>query len=263
MWLPAKANARKQKEMLDMNRKALIIGSPDGDGEKHLPGVEKDLVEYKSFLKSPLGGAWRENEIVILNDPGKAEVSSALTALKKADYSLVVFSGHGYVDGETKSTIVELKNGSLNSNTLRIGAPKHVLILDSCRVVIELAKLLAFDEALVKKMAPSLDPEQCRLYYDKRIEECASALVVLFACSEGETAADTSRGGRYSYSLISTAKNWLTSSSTNTASEYAILSIVGAHNKAYESVQQLSGNRQTPDIEKPRCDKYFPFAVIA
>ena len=242
-----------------MKRKALIIGNA-GYGENFLQGVAKDLENYKSFLKSPFGGAWREDEIVTLNDHGLVEVNRKLSDLKKADYSLAIFSGHGYVDRETKSTIVELKNGVLNSNKLRFGAPKHVLILDTCREIVR-EKRLTLDEAMMEGMAPSLDLQKCRYYYDKRIEECTSALVVLFACSEGETAMDTPRGGRYSYTLISAARDWLKSRPTDT--KYVILSVVSAHNKVCKSVQQLTGHRQTPEIEKPRCEKYFPFAVIA
>jgi hypothetical protein len=244
-----------------MDRKALIIGNP-GYGEAYLRGVEKDLVNYESFLKSPLGGAWREQEIVTLSDQGKINIASQVNAVKTADYSLIVFSGHGYVDGKSKSTILIVKNGDeLNSKELRFGAPKHTLILDCCRVVEVPERILM--EAFVKKMAPSLNPQECRYYYNKRIEECAVALVVLFACSEDETAGDTPQGGRYSVNLINAAKNWLNNSSINPATHSDILSVVGAHTRARKDVQGSSGNRQNPEIEQPRCEKYFPFAVIA
>jgi hypothetical protein len=76
------------------------------------------------------------------------------------------------------------------------------LILDCCRRI-ERPSLFAAD-ALEKalKEEVTLNPRDCRRYYEEGISKCPTGLVTLFACSIGETAGDSSaQGGYYSYSL--------------------------------------------------------------
>ena len=50
-----------------MIRKALLIGAPGKD----LPGVTKDIANFKDFLLSGAGGAWESKEIDTLMDPSR------------------------------------------------------------------------------------------------------------------------------------------------------------------------------------------------
>lgn len=68
-----------------ISRKALIIGSPD----KKIPGVNIDTANMNSFLKSAIGGAWKESEIINLTNPSKNIVISNINQLEKYDYSFV------------------------------------------------------------------------------------------------------------------------------------------------------------------------------
>jgi len=175
-----------------VNRKALIIGSPGVYGsESYLKGVAVDLKNYTDFFRSPLGGSWRQNEITVLQSPSKDSVINEIRALKSAEYSIVIFSGHGYHDGASNSTIVELSSSvSLDSKELKIGAPKHTLILDCCRQVYT-PKLMFEDLAkAMDKRAVQLSSDECRRYYDKHIADCANGIVTLYSCSVGESALD-------------------------------------------------------------------------
>jgi hypothetical protein len=110
-----------------MNRRALIIANPGERGrEGYCDGVNKDVDNYQAFLTSPVGGLWREHEIVVLRQPSRAMTMIEVGRQKGVDYSLTVFSGHGYHVADNNSTIVELSPGvDLDSIELRLGAPKR------------------------------------------------------------------------------------------------------------------------------------------
>lgn len=248
-----------------MKFRAIIVGNPGERGEQsYCAGVDIDLGAYPAFLGSALGGAWREDEVKVLRRPSVQEVRTAIAELKRADYSLAVFCGHGHVDARSGSTILTLKRDhEVDSNELRVGAPKHTLILDCCRVV---APRIALDEAMRKAMVAkvALDPDTCRTYYEAALRECADGLIVLFACAESETANDDATlGGIYSSSLISSAQQWSNSRGFQTATHAYPFTVVRAHADAAARVDVLSGGRQHPNIQKPRSAPYFPFGIVA
>src|ERR1035437_1234715 len=246
-----------------MKRKTLIITNPGEKGEKgYCEGVNKDIELYRSFLQSPQGGLWQESEIRTLERPNVSAVEAEVSRLHLADYSFVVYSGHAYHSG--RSTILELKRGvELDSAKLRVGSSKHTLILDCCRVV---EKPTLLEKAMMKALQarPILHPDACRLYYDKHLEKCPTGLVVLYGCSINETAGDdASMGGYYSASLIESAEEWVASNSVlDTKKKFGIRSVVEAHAGAASKLATLSGNRQTPDIQKPRTEPYYPFSIV-
>ncbi|WP_185731203.1 MULTISPECIES: caspase family protein [unclassified Burkholderia] len=248
-----------------MNRKALIIASPGKKGtDGYLPGVERDMKRYKEFLKSPLGGAWRDDEIAVLENPSKAIVDVNIILQSMADYSFTVFCGHGRHIGNPGSTYVQINDVTeIDSNLLRKGAEKHTLILDCCRVVYP---TIVMDSVMAKRAAegPTLNPQECRRFFDQRISECASGIVVMHACSLNETAGETSNeGGYFSSAIVKCSRSWHQNSDTDTEKQYSILSASRAFDLADTDVKARSGGRQNPTIEKPRVEKQFPFAVIA
>ena len=53
-----------------MTRRALIISNPGELGaENYCEGVNKDVINYKKYLMSSVGGGWYEDEIVCLEKP--------------------------------------------------------------------------------------------------------------------------------------------------------------------------------------------------
>lgn len=249
-----------------MGRKALIIGNPGKLGEpNYCDGVEKDLENYRSFLRSPVGGLWYDNEITVLLQPDAARTRAEIVAQVAADYSMTIFCGHGHYSTQSRSTIVELKPGvDLDSNELRRGADRHTLILDCCRAVALAKRLVESLMAKAMKAEPVIHPSDCRKYFDQRLMLCPTGLVVLHACSVGETAGDSgTQGGYYSYSLLDGAVQWVRDTYVDTSRNTEFFSIVEAHEAAKRGVDTLSGGRQTPQIEKPRTSEYFPFAIIS
>jgi Caspase domain len=249
-----------------MTRKALLIGGPGTKGSSdYLPGVQLDLDHYSAFLQSSLGGAWRRDEITTLMSPSEFAVRSGVAELKSADYSFVLFSGHGYYSSSSSSTIVALRdNVELDSSVLRVGASKHTLLLDCCRVEWPSATTAADSLAKAIRESISLDATECRKYYDERIRECPSGIVVLHSCAINETSGDRSDlGGVYSANVIKGAEQWSRNDRFDTSENYYIRDVPAAHEAALPAVKQLSGGRQNSQIEKPRSGKYFPFAIVA
>ena len=249
-----------------MNRKAVIISNPGESGaENYCRGVLRDVANYRSFLLSPLGGLWRDFEILEMSRPSAAEVRERANGLSGSDYAFVVFAGHGWYSTSLNSTVIELRDGQeIDSAVLRSGASKQTLILDCCRKKSPAIPAVLTDSMRFAKRGPAVNPEECRKYYDKCIADCASGLVVMHACSIGEVAGDDEqKGGYYSHSLLGESGAWVESLTIDTSRQYKSRSVAEAHNAAVPRVQQISGNRQTPSIEKPRTAPYYPFCIVA
>lgn len=144
------------------SRKALIIGYPGEKGaNNYCKGVNHDMENYKSFLTSPLGGAWSEDEIQILYKPIKEAVRQAVQSLKYVSYAKIIFSGHGAYSPIHGSTFLELnKNEAIDAAELRGACRKQTIILDCCRAV---AKVITEEEVMVKgaEVARALNPQKC------------------------------------------------------------------------------------------------------
>ena len=249
----------------ELNRKAPLIGNPGEKGRGNfLAGVARDLKNYENYLQSPLGGSWYRQEISVLDNPSRADVRRALIPLRTANYSFVLFSGHGYFSDDNRDTIVCLSGDEeLEAVELRRGSGRQTVVLDCCRVVEKVA--LAEDSvAKVDRSPRSLDANDCRRYFDQEISKCPVGLVVMHACDVNETAADDSRrGGYYASNLINVAEDWAKSDTTDLSKKYNVLRVPDVHDRAAERVSWLSSGRQNPQIEKPKATSYFPFSIVA
>jgi hypothetical protein len=180
-----------------MEKRILIIGNTEG-----LPGVKVDVENYKTFFKSSYGGDWSDNEIIEKINKPKSELITSLSDLKSKslNYLIVIFSGHG---GQKRETVLELnsKGESINESDLKNIALRQLNIFDCCR---------AYPESLTKGFlnemkARSFSITNTRDRYEKRIMEASHQQINLYACTVGEFAHDTSKGGAYSKNLLSCA----------------------------------------------------------
>ena len=86
----------------------------------------------------------------------------------------------------------------------------------------------------------------------------------MYACAMNQRAGDdTQNGGAYTHNLIEGAEKWVETCDIDTRKDYKILTVPAAHDLALPGVQMLRGDRQTPQIEKPRSGPYYPFCVVA
>jgi len=240
-----------------MIRRALIIGSPDKD----IPGVLDDMKNYRAFLKSFAGGAWFDQEIITLESPTKLQLFTQLELLKSADYSFLVFAGHGGYSAYQRVTMLKLNPSTdISENDLKVGASKRTVIIDACRVHIDKQPLReAMKAVLAMDSYRSADPS--RALFDRSIEACPPGLAVLYGCSVGEGAGETAGiGGRYSCALLEVAGDWENGYFTQRGTA---LSVSDAHEKAGTLVSERSGGSQNPKGEFPRSLPRFPLAVKA
>lgn len=240
-----------------MERRALIIGHP-GKDEPDRTGVRINVREYCAFLMHEHGGFWYSEEIERLIRPDTADVLNAVQRLKGADYSLVVFAGHG--DQVNRDTFIGLEDGTLDSDSLRTGK-KQTIILDCCRV--ERTPEISEDVLLksLAKAAVNRNGVLCRVMYDVEIERCTKLAIKAYACSPGEEAAgSSSTGGYYSNHLMTAGSDWAKAQGPNALQ---VMSIMAAHEKARSVVRQRTAYAQNPQIDSGRSgEPYFPFAVV-
>lgn len=145
-----------------------------------------------------------------------------------------------------------------------MGADRCVLILDCCRRL-HIPEVVGDSALILEKAAKATITEtECRKYYDKTINGCPESLVVLYSCGLNDYSTDISgHSGLYSSSLLRGAETWSRSENIDTKTHFITMSIVQAHENAARRVSARSGDRQKPEIEKPRSEPYFPFCVIA
>lgn len=250
-----------------MKRHALIISNPGETGaSNYCYGVKVDVKNYTDFLVSPLGGGWTRKEITIMDRPTRSDLYEHIKSISDCDYTFIAFCGHGYYSASREDTILELKRGQeYNSLDLRMGSNKRTIILDCCR---KIERDIITDSIVAKSFSEDrgriLNLSECRHYFDEKVLSCPKGVVVCHSCAMDETAGDSqSRGGYYSYSILNSAIHWERGKNIDTAKKWSSYSIVKAHSAALVGVKKMSGGTQNPEIDKPRSEPYFPFAIIA
>ncbi len=260
------------------SRVALLISNAGEPGDEHYcKGVAIDVANYRRFLSSAHGGAWKDSEVIGMDKPTKVALREAITAVSTYDYSFVAFAGHGYYSKIDKATVLKLQKGvEVSSLELYKGATKRTLVLDCCREIKNKSPLLleksanlsaARAEALYRRVP---NPARCRAHFDANVSSASNGIVVLHSCTPGETAGDDERtGGYYTFQLIGAADTWAKTISENGALLIpAAMSVVRAHDSAASATteganQRIPSHTQNPTIEKPRtANNYFPFAVF-
>ncbi|BAL83429.1 hypothetical protein SELR_17210 [Selenomonas ruminantium subsp. lactilytica TAM6421] len=240
-----------------MKRKILILLNPGdcNDKEHYCAGVYKDRDNYINFFKSNKGGAWEDDEIIVRDRVNYCTVKSDLQLLDKMDYSMVIFSGHGYTDVNRK-TVLELSPQDECYAEVLIH-PKRTVILDCCRKIYypeTLERKATLDSLLLTENMSLVTHYEARMIYEREIARSDKSPIILYSCDLDECSNDiSSRGGLYSRSLIEVGCQW---------NGPGTLSVVNAHYKAIDAFNQ-ERYEQHPQISKPRLlhSSYYPFAL--
>jgi len=218
-----------------MEKRVLLIGNDEG-----LPGVKVDIENYKRFFKSPIGGAWLDSEFITKLNVSRLDLLKEIQRLKiqSLDYLIVIFSGHG---GQMRETVFELNpNGDkLNESEIRNICNRQLNIFDCCRAYPQ----RLFEGSVYKAVTETLTDFTIRRKFENRILESIHQEVLLYACSIGEVANDTSQGGVYSKYLIQ-------SSIPLTKTKYRL---VGSAHQAASLLVTNDFPKQHPDSVLPRC----------
>ena len=199
-----------------MIRRAIIIGNNTGyQAPTYLSGVSRDLVNYKNYLKSNVGGAWLDNEITVIQNGNKRAILAAISTCV-ASYSFVVFSGHGFMFSRDKLTYICVADGLLSENELNTGLSKQTLILDCCREVEDISEARGMGDVqylekggTVGMYKASRTIDSARQKFDSAISASSAGQCRAYACDVNETSGDNAAsGGVFSSALMRVGKNF-------------------------------------------------------
>ncbi|HAX19390.1 MAG TPA: hypothetical protein DCY64_03805 [Hydrogenophaga sp.] len=235
-----------------MKRQAVIICASGNE----LPGAKADAANMQTFLLSARGGSWAPHEVTVLSDPSSSLVDAHIALASLADYSFVAFGGHGRYNVFQKTTELEIaKNVYIDVNKLRVGAKRHTLIIDTCRV---LHKTTLNERLLAKATMDSIQfsENNSRQIFDSQLQDCPPGIIEIYSCDISETAGEEASGGYYTSALLGAAELW-----GQNAPRSRVLTVKEAHDSATMAVHRKTGNRQNPRVGYPRSQPYFPFAV--
>ena len=242
-----------------MTRKAIMIGSPGPKKTRqYLKGVDTDLHHFLSFLKSPIGGSWEDNEIVgLFKCPSENLVE--LFQSTYTDFLLVYFSGHGHQDlKETNIAINDSESLSVSQLISIIKAPKALIIIDTCRKVLD-EEYSSFSGPEYLSFKSTLNQPNSSEKYMQIISESTDGISIAYACSVGEISKDTELGGDYTYSLLKTSLEWYENQNNE-----SVLFINDANDLAHQDLKFTSHNEQNPQIitlNNREGNMNFPFAI--
>jgi hypothetical protein len=223
-----------------MRRVAIILGSPfPQNSEGHLRGVSGDVENYKKFLLSSDGGAWREDEIYTGIHIGKSTIPKIQRLCKDADIAYVIYSGHGFMRSGANYLNIN-SHESLNLSHLYTSAKRQITIIDACRTNYPYEHFEGI--AGFRINFDNTRPDIARASYDSCIQNMPWGKYTMFSCSANESSQDTSDGGRFTVSLLRNISKW----SANTDEFY--LSAYDALNMTHEKLLQGSGE-QAPSHE--------------
>ena len=242
-----------------MTRKAIMIGSPGPKNTvNYLKGVDADLHHFVSFLKSPIGGSWEDNEIAgLFKCPSENLIE--LFQSTYTDFLLVYFSGHGHQDlKETNIAINDSESISISQLISLINVPKALIIIDTCRKSLD-EEYSSFSGPEYLSFKSTLNQPNSSEKYMQIISESTNGISIAYACSVGEISNDTELGGDYTYSLLKTSLEWYESQNNE-----SVLSINGANDLAHQYLNFKSNFNQNPQIVTTNDKEEnlnFPFAI--
>lgn len=242
-----------------MTRKAIMIGSPGTKNTvNYLKGVDADLHHFVSFLKSPIGGSWEDNEIAgLFKCPSENLIE--LFQNTYTDFLLVYFSGHGHQDlKETNIAINDSETLSVSQLISIIKAPKALIIIDTCRKSLD-EEYSSFSGPEYLSFKSTLNQPNSSEKYMQIISESTDGISIAYACSVGEISNDTELGGDYTYSLLKTSLEWYENQNNK-----SVLSINGANDLAHKYLKFKSNFDQNPQVlttNDKEENLNFPFVI--
>lgn len=245
--------------MKNMERRALIIYCDDTKSDP-LDGPEMDYLNYREFLESKLGGNWNSREIDALQNPTSEEVQECIdNFLNDADYSFIIFTGHGCIGEHDKMQYLELADKDIKLEELITTADRQTIIVDACRGLFNYNIPLLFEKAEVDEAFSNYGGSPHRALFDKAVLNCEEGITILYAASENESALDTNQGGAYLVSLLAAANEWKQENS-----EDNVFTIQDAHIDGTIYLKSSFDTLQKPELqnhEPQKRNRYFPFAV--
>lgn len=216
-----------------MKKLALLIGNTN-----NLKGVRKDIYDFKTYLKSGIGGAWTEEEIKCAFNISLLDLNTYLTNVRKYDWDYLIFyfSGHGGMDNKGVTHLeINSREETISECSIVNIAKRQLNIFDCCRVnVLEPSMLHGIDVRMFSDYSTNL--KIYRQIFEKKILAIPPQNVTLYACDKGQKSIDTVSGGVYTQALLESAYE---------ISDKKDVKIEDAHSLAYNKIQ-VHNYKQTP-----------------
>lgn len=195
-----------------MKRRALLIQNPGKVGDaNYLPSVSVAYNRFKSYLQSPVGGYWSDDELIELQrlEPMRVSLQSDFVFKLKelnqsdVDYSMVVFIGHGgAMNGVDK---VQLEDGELIpiSCFTQYGNPKkRTVVIDACRKYMSLDVARLINEQRFFSGDGRYDARACRDYYNNLISHAQPHIELLQSTQYDQCAMGSEDGTAFTDALF-------------------------------------------------------------
>lgn len=240
-----------------MTRQAILIGAVNV--KPILPGVNQDLIDIKKYLISDAGGAWKEDEIIILKDESLEIVKRTIAAAKYKDYVFITCSGHGEhrLSSLTDNTVMYLnEKDTIQINEINPQNKRHLVIVDVCRTLVkELDRQSALYESRIYNSINKSYIDY-RKVFENAVMQTTEGRIVVYSCNINQTAGDDGKGGVFTQELLKSHNNFRPNGSL-----YRIVDIEQAFAVAKEKTFEKNAP-QTAVINAGRRRDYFPFAII-
>lgn len=240
-----------------MTRQAILIGA--ANVKPILPGVNQDLIDIKKYLKSDAGGAWNEDEIIILKDESLEIVKRTIAAAKYKDYVFITCSGHGEhrLSSLTDNTVMYLnEKDTIQINEINPQNKRHLVIVDVCRTLVrEVNRQTALYESGMNHFINKSYIDY-RKVFENAVMQTTEGRIVVYSCDINQTAGDDGKGGVFTQELLKSHNNFRPNGNS-----YAIVNIEQAFIVAKQKTYEKNAP-QTAVINAGRRRDYFPFAII-
>jgi hypothetical protein len=173
-----------------LNRLALIVKGHSRSEEEQ----ESDLLYVKAyfeFLNSIAGGAWEENEIVVLDEPEIADYAEIINT-RTPFYALTILIGHGATKDDHQ--LFQLNENSIvKPGQFVFDTEKQLIILESCRPNIEDIHWVDLENKIPTYryggyIRGHIDRQTSKDLFVDRLSRCESGIVICFACSKNQLA---------------------------------------------------------------------------
>lgn len=243
-----------------MERRALIVYCDDTPSGK-LFGPPVDYINYKNFLTSPLGGAWEEYEIDKIQNPTYDQLIDKMSFLEGADYTFVIFTGHGDIVQcqDLCKQYVELNDQNIWIKKLFSKAPRQTLIIDACRtyryVEMPMLRQASINTESVENFSLKTKVIYRRIF-DNAVLRAPEGITILYATQKGAVADDSRTGAVYLSSLIGGAKNW-----SKHDHDSCVLPLNEANEYAKKYIEFHYESKQEPTMNLSKRTIFYPFAV--
>jgi hypothetical protein len=241
-----------------LTRCAFLLAGSDKKEFRNGFSMDRDIGRIRAFLKSSIGGSWRDNhEIRVLQERKSTEVLNIIKSVQ-VDYAFFYYTGHGFLDNGEQILQVsdESEEGYVRLSDLKFDATKTLLIVNACRTSglteYEIDNSFSLVEDDLLQFAN--DEEYVDPLFFEELQNAEVINTVVFSTMEGDPSAFNNKGSHFTQCLIKACIEWSARNKSD------MLDIKCAMDLANGLMKKFHNQRAViqPDLSSR---KYLPFAI--